>query len=112
MEQFLELNQELAKLYKEITGRGPKSLKSYQLDNLLIIKMNWYEEKIFTSIKSYDEGRSIIQKTYKSIFKFWGDEAKNIIKSFIGCDVAEMFFDDQMALHNSDKIIVFLLKEI
>lgn len=112
MKQFLELNQELAKLYKETTGRGPKTLKSYRLDNLLIVKVNWYEEKIFKNINKCDEGSSIIKKTYKSIFKFWGDEAKKIIKSFLDCNVSEIFFDAEMALNNSDKIIVFLLEEI
>lgn len=112
MDEFLDLNQELAKNYKKITGRGPKTLKSYRLDNLLIVKLNWYEEQIFSHIKNYEDGSRIIKKTYKSIFNYWGKEAKKTIKFFINCDVLEMFFDAEMALNKSDKIIVFLLEEI
>lgn len=111
MEQFLELNQELGKLYKKITGRGPETLKSYRLDNLLIVKLNWYEEQIFASIKNNEDGSRIIKKTYKSIFNKWGNEAKKIIQTFFGCSASDMFFDEEMALKKSDKILVFLLEE-
>ncbi|PUU90160.1 Na-translocating system protein MpsC family protein [Halanaerobium sp.] len=109
MHNFSDLNKELSNLYKEYTGRGPKYIKSYFVDDVLIIKINWYEEKIFNKIANDEHGKNVVKTTYKNILKYWGEEAKKAIENVTGIDVLGMYFDEEMALLNNDKVVVFLL---
>ncbi|TDO78290.1 uncharacterized protein YbcI [Halanaerobium saccharolyticum] len=108
MKKYATLNHELSKVYKKISGKGPKYLKTYALENILIIKINWYPEKIFSNFKT-DEGKQIIKKTYKYIFNNWGKEARKIIEEILDCKVTEFYYDQNMALSENEKIIIFIL---
>lgn len=108
MNKYAALNQELSRIYKNISGKGPKYLKTYALENILIIKINWYSEKIFSNFNT-DEGRQIIKKTYKHIFDNWGREAKKVIDELLNLKVTEFYYDENMALSENEKIIIFIL---
>jgi uncharacterized protein YbcI len=108
VKKYASLNHELSKVYKEISGKGPKYLKTYALENILIIKINWYSENIFNNFKS-DTGKEIIKKTYKHIFNQWGKKAKDFIEEILDCRVTEFYYDENMALSENEKIIIFIL---
>jgi uncharacterized protein YbcI len=109
--KYAALNHELSKLYKNISGKGPKYLKTDAVENILIIKINWYPEKIFSNFTTSD-GQTIIKKTYKHIFSKWGEEAKEIIEDVLNYKVTDFYYDENMALSENEKIIIFLLDKI
>jgi uncharacterized protein YbcI len=108
VKEYGTLNQELSKVYKKISGKGPKYLKTYAVENILIIKINWYSEKIFSNFNTAD-GEQIIKKTYKHIFREWGKAAREIIEDVLKLKVTEFYYDENMALSENEKIIIFLL---
>lgn len=108
MKNYAELNHKLSKVYKRISGKGPKYLKTYELENILIIKINWYSEKIFSNFTT-DDGKQIIKKTYKHIFTKFGEEASEIIGNTLDCQVTEFYYDENMALADNEKILIFIL---
>lgn len=108
MNEYVTLNHKLSKLYKEISGRGPKYLKTYAVENILVVKINWYPEKIFDSFNT-DNGQLIIKKTYKHIFNKWGEKSRGIIEEIMKLKVTEFYFDENMALSKNEKILIFLL---
>lgn len=110
MSNFAALNHELSKLYKNIAGKGPKYLKSHAIENILIIKINWYPEKIFESFDT-QSGESIIKKAYKHIFTKWGEKAKGVIEDILGIKVSQFYYDENMALSDNEKIVIFLLEQ-
>lgn len=111
MNKYAALNHELSKLYKNVSGKGPKYLKAYAVENILIIKINWYPEKIFNNFSTND-GKAIIKETYKHIFDKWGEEAKTIIEEVLNYKVTDFYYDENMALSENEKIIIFLLDKI
>lgn len=108
MKKYGELNKKLSEVYKNISGKGPKYLKTYAVENILIIKINWYSEKIFSNLTT-DDGKKIIKKTYKHIFKVWEENAREIIEDVLNLKVTEFYYDENMALSENEKIIIFLL---
>ena len=108
MNKYTKLNHELSKLYKNISGKGPKYLKTYAVENILIVKINWYPEKIFNNFND-DNGQQIIKKAYKYIFEYWGQKAGCIIEKQLELKVTEFYYDENMALSENEKIIIFLL---
>lgn len=109
MNKYAELNQELSKLYKEVSGKGPKYLKTYAIENILVIKINWYPEKIFTNFNN--NGHQIIKDTYKHIFNNWGKKANLVIEEIMDLKVTEFYYDENMALSDNEKIVIFLLDQ-
>ncbi|MGP3779182.1 Na-translocating system protein MpsC family protein [Halanaerobium saccharolyticum] len=110
MNKYTALNHELSKLYKNISGKGPKYLKTYAVENILIVKINWYPEKIFTNFND-DHGQQIIKKAYKYIFEYWGQKARCIIEKRLKLKVTDFYYDENMALSENEKIIIFLLDQ-
>lgn len=111
MNKYAALNHELSKLYKNIAGKGPKYLKTYAVENILIVKINWYSEKIFNNFND-NHGQQIIKKVYKYIFEFWGQKAKCIIEKVLKFKVTDFYYDENMALSENEKIIIFILDDI
>jgi uncharacterized protein YbcI len=108
--KYTVLNHELSKLYKNISGKGPKYLKTYAVENILIVKINWYPEKIFNNFNN-DNGQQIIKKVYKYIFSHWGQKARFVIEEKLAVKVTEFYYDENMALSENEKIIIFLLDQ-
>jgi len=108
VKKYTALNHELSQVYKKISGKGPKYLKTYELENILIIKINWYPEKIFSNFTT-EEGKQIIKDTYKHIFNEFDKEARNIIEEILDCKATEFYYDENMALAENEKIIIFIL---
>ncbi|MFW5891248.1 MAG: Na-translocating system protein MpsC family protein [bacterium] len=108
MNEYVTLNHKLSKLYKKISGRGPKYLKTYAVENILVVKINWYPEKIFSNFNT-DTAEDIIKNTYRHIFNQWGEKSRGIIEEIMKLKVTDFYFDENMALSENEKIIIFLL---
>ena len=112
LNKLSKLNEQLAQLYKELTGKGPKSLKTYFNEDLVIIKFELYDIKPLNRLEIIEEGRNILPLIYKTLYKNIKPQIESIIEKSLEIKVNSVFFDAEKNAFNKEKIIVVLLDEI
>lgn len=111
MSELSLLNETIAKIYKDLTGKGPKSLKTYFNEDLIIIKFELYDIKPIDRLEKIKKGEKILISFYQLIFEDIKPKIKSTIEGFSGIKVKSIFFDAERSAFSNEKIIVVLLED-
>lgn len=111
MSLIAKVNEDLSKIYKEMTGKGPKKLKTYIVDNLLIVKFDWYNEYIFDVIDNNGGDDSSLKNVIEDLFIIAKPKYIEVVESNIGIKVKKLYFDIQNIENKVEKVAVFLMEE-
>lgn len=106
-----DLNILLSQFYKKIVGKGPKSLKTYFLEDMIIVKFDWYSESILEELGQTKSGREILQNIYRELLKNKKNELKKIVENLLKLKVQKIFFDADAADGREEKVVVFLMED-
>jgi len=108
---FAKINEDLSKVFKRILGTGPKSIKTCIVDDIVVVKFDWYDEEIIEVIESYDENISSVKNVIEDLFIISREEFKRVIENHLNIKVKKMYFDITHIEIDLEKIAVFLMEE-
>ena len=106
-----KLNKELSSLYKKIVGRGPKFLKTFIHEDMIIVRFDWYKETVIKKLYKSKRGENIASNMYRELFLLFKNEIKKAIKKITGVEVKRLYFDSNIQYTDEDKFLIILLKE-
>jgi len=111
MNNLSMLNETLAQLYKDLIGKGPKSLKTYLKEDFLIIKFEVYDIEPIYKLETGERGKKILPSIYKIFFKEINKELQSLLEEVLEIKIKEIFFDAEKNAFSKEKVIVALLEE-
>lgn len=111
MDKLSLLNETIARIYKDLTGKGPKSLKTYINEDLIIIKFEIYDIKPIEQLEQIKKGEKTLISIYQIIFEEIKPKIKSTIEKFSETKAKSIFFDAKGNAFSDEKIIVILLEE-
>lgn len=111
MSVIANINEDLSKVFKRILGTGPKSIKTCIVDDIVVVKFDWYNEEIIEVIESYDENISSVKNIIEDLFIVSREEFKRVVENHLNIKVKKMYFDSTHIEINIEKVAVFLMDE-
>ncbi|MFT9485949.1 MAG: Na-translocating system protein MpsC family protein [Tepidibacillus sp.] len=106
-----DLNIALSRFHKEITGRGPKQIRTKITENIVVVKFIPYPEPIFKHLAKIETGREMLKEITKILFENTKDEIKNVLKDLVHTEVRDLFFDGNIENESEEIILVATCKE-
>ena len=106
-----KINEDLSKIYKELTGKGPKKLKTYIVDNMIIVKFDWYNEYIFDVIDNYGGDDRALKGIIEDLFNISKAKFIRSVENNLDLKVKKVYFDIKNVEAKIEKIAVFMMEE-
>lgn len=102
----------MAKIYKDLTGKGPKTLKTCIIEDLIIIKFSFYDIETLNNFKKIEfNGEKIISVIYRAVFEHIKPQIKDYIEKNINTNVKDIFFDAENNAMSEEKIMVIVFEK-
>lgn len=101
------ISSEIGKQYKEIAGRGPQKIKSFIMEDMVIIRYSTYTVPFIETLKSTDE--KIVERIRQSLFKNLEIKLSDFLSRLLNKPVKESFFNQN--IDSKEACIVVIFKE-
>jgi len=92
-ELLKNINSSLAKLYKKILGKGPKSIKTDIYHDIIIVKIKRYTEPLFENLAKSRQGREILEDMGRVLFESNKRDIIKVISDLIKVKVNNIYYN-------------------
>lgn len=106
-----EISEALIKFEKEYMGRGPEEIRTYLIDDLVIVRMQGVITKAEKHLASSNagKGRELVKLTRVALIEKARPILEEIITSILGVKVRSLHMD--LSTRTGEKVIIFTLEE-
>lgn len=105
------INEEISKIYKEITGSGPKKLKTFIVEDMIIVRFDWYNEHIIKKINECKGDNSSVVGVIEDLFEIARPQFIKAVENCFNLKVTKMYFDAKNIEQGKEKVVIFLMEE-
>lgn len=105
-----EISEAIIQFEKEYMGRGPKEIRTFIFEDMLLIRMRGVltpAEKQLAKVNNGDTGRMLIKQVRKELIEKGRSLLEAIIKDILYTDVVSMHTD--ISTVTGEKVIIFSL---
>lgn len=103
------ISEAISKFEIEHMGRGPKQIKTYILQDLIIIRLTGFLSVSEKTLAKSKEGIELIKKVRAALFETSKDKIEDMIKSIINVEIISTFSD--VNIDSGEKVIVITVNE-
>lgn len=104
-----KLNLITAQFYKKIVGKGPKRVRITIIDDLIIVRIERYDNIIFNNLKRSEEGVELLKMIRKKLFNLFKNEIKAKYENLISQEIKEIYYDSEKVA--SEIVLTITIKE-
>jgi len=104
-----EISTALTKFEVEHMGRGPKEVKTYIIDDMVLVRLKGVLTDAEKQLTKNDEGRDLIKKVRRTLLENAKDLISSTVKGLSGAEVASMHTD--ISTRTGERVIIFTLAE-
>ena len=102
-----KINKIVARLHKEIYGVGPTKVKSYILDNIMLIRFDKPDDTLLSSLKKCEGGQEVINNMQQVLYNNYKSTIFEKAEKIIGVEVDDFIYKDFNNYTSSLIIIIF-----
>ena len=104
-----EISSAITKFEKEHLGRGPKSVRSYIIEDMILIRLIGIITPAEKKLAEEKDGAQIVKQTRRWLIESSNSLLRNIIEDKIGAEVQSIHTD--ISSRTGERIFVFSMKE-
>lgn len=103
-ESEAEFTREMISIEKEFLGRGPHEVRTFFLNDMIIVRLRGILTPAETKLAESGEGRELIKDTRRKLFEFARPLIEKAALNILGCGVISMHTD--ISTLTGERIIV------
>ena len=104
-----EISTAVTKFELEYMGRGPKEVRTYIVDDMVIVRLKGVLTDAERQLTKNDEGRDLIKKVRRTLLENAKDLISSTVKGLSGAEVVSMHTD--ISTSTGERVIIFTLAE-
>jgi len=99
-----EFTREFIRIEKEFLGRGPHEVRTFFLDDMLIVRLRGLLTPAETKLSETTDGQLLIKETRRNLFEAARPLFEEVVREFLDCNVISMHTD--MSTQTGERIVV------
>lgn len=103
-ESEAEFTREMIRIEKEFLGRGPHEVRTFFLDDMIIVRLRGILTPAETKLSETQDGRELIKETRRKLFESARPLIQKAVTSILNCQVISMHTD--ISTRTGERIIV------
>lgn len=104
-----KISEAVSKFEIEYMGRGPKTIRTYLIDNIILVRLSGFLSPSEQKLTDNPQGIELFKKVRTSLFEGGREYLETIIKEII--DVTIVSTHSDVSTKTGEKIIVITVKE-
>lgn len=103
-ESEAEFTREMIRIEKEFLGRGPHEVRTFFLDDMIIVRLRGILTPAETKLVERGDGRELIKETRRKLFESARPLIEEVVMQILECKVISMHTD--ISTQTGERIIV------
>lgn len=99
-----EFTREIIRIEKEFLGRGPHEVRTFFLDDMIIVRLRGILTPAETKLSESSEGQSLIKETRRKLFEAARPLIEQAVNKILNCHVISMHTD--ISTRTGERVIV------
>ena len=104
-----KISEAVSRFENEYMGRGPKSIRTYILQDMIIIRLKGFLSQSEQKLAENDQGVELLKKVRMMLFESATNILAGLIRDVVQVDVVSMHSD--VSTRSGEKIILVTLSE-
>ena len=97
-------SREMIRIEKEFLGRGPHDVRTFFLDDMIIVRLRGILTPAETKLAETREGQSLIKETRRKLFEHARPLIETAVQDVLNCNVISMHTD--ISTHTGERMLV------
>jgi len=99
-----EFTREMIRIEKEFLGRGPHEVRTFFLDDMIIVRLRGILTPAETKLAESDGGRELIKETRRKLFEAARPLIEQAVHDILGCKTISMHTD--ISTHTGERLLI------
>ncbi len=104
-----EISKTIVHFEKEYMGRGPTEVKTYIVDDMIIVRLKGVLTKAERQLSKTVEGVELVKKVRSNLLESVAPILYKVIKDITGIEV--LSFHTDISIDSGERIIIFMMSE-
>lgn len=96
--------REIIRIEKEFLGRGPHEVRTFFLEDLIVVRLRGILTQAENKLSETQDGRELIKETRRRLFESARPLIEVAAENILGCNIISMHTD--ISTHTGERIIV------
>ena len=102
------ISETMIKFEKDFMGRGPTEVKSYIIDDMILVRLKKVLTPAEERLAKMSDGLKLIKRTRVELLENSRELLEKLINEITGCQVKSLHTD--ISIKTGERIIIFVLK--
>lgn len=104
-----KLSEAISKFEIEVMGRGPKQIRTFILQDLIVVRLNGFLSPSERKLAESNQGVELLKKLRTTLFENARNDLEVLVKTVTNTDIISIHSD--VSTRTGEKIIVFTVGE-